>query len=686
MDFPQFNDPFYRESLHPLKPTAQQLRDKRYHPTVEAIHLVRCGDEAVPRQREAAALPRDGAIQVPVILGKPGDPNRHHPRPVAAEHAADEYSEFRTYAQHFLDLQLRIQQIRERSAIYPIWASDTPSVPVAISRKFIELNQQLFALKKCFVSPEEIMLDNTALIIQRFWRSVSRRRIMLLAANSIRSYHVRELSGVQRTLNSWMAQMEYADSRAQQLYYRSIARASKLSLRFWQKWAEREAVASNRNESRALEQLGRSREQRQRRFLRLWRDLAMGPRSWKALRDWRQSMIPVMKRELENHAKQIPLAYADLVSAYVAIRTHRSFMFNVFLAWNSKVHSKSLRQTVIERNAFVFYKRTLTGASFRSWITKVRKTKAFLQTPERWAKYVSLMRTRHRAKLARIRVIMARWHRRARNQRVLRQRTTFLRRRRMTTVFGGWRRTVERDRGLKMGAILVWKRMIQDPKIAAVRGWRTWALKRRARKTIRTELDESHTAWQNRRIVDGAFGLWQRRLAGHIGYHVGIELERKRWQLERTKQETQFLSALYARDREKITRIETELIEVTSQFVDREDEVAKLEELCTTWKIALHALKLEFMRLALIVEKCSTARQPKKRRFSNADWSERVSGDDRYGKEARTRLSMMQVSDRVIGKWERRNSDPDLTGDLKTVYMKPPLDEAVIALGPRLEM
>jgi hypothetical protein len=36
--------------------------------------------------------------------------------------------------------------------------------------------------------------------------------------------------------------------------------------------AERKTVVSSRNESRALEQ-------------RLWHDLAMGPRLWKALRD-----------------------------------------------------------------------------------------------------------------------------------------------------------------------------------------------------------------------------------------------------------------------------------------------------------------------------------------------------------------------------------------------------------------
>jgi hypothetical protein len=397
-------------------------------------------------------------------------------------------------------------------------------------------------------------------------------------------------------------------------------------------------------------------------------------------------MIPVMKRELENQGAPIPLAYTELVSAYVAIRAHRSFMFNVFLAWNSKVHSKSLRQTVIERNAFIFYKKRLTAGCLRLWITKVRKTKDFLQTPERWAKYIALTRTRHRAKLAWIRVIIAGWKRRARNQKMLRQRMAFRRKRTMTAVLGDWRRTVERHRGLRMAAIMVWKRQIQDPKVVAFRGWRIWALRKRARKTIRRELDESHTVWQNRRIMDNAFGKWQRRLAEQIRDHVEIELERKRWQLDQTKQATQFLSVLYARDREKITAIESELIDVTSQFVSREDEVSTLEELCTTWKIALHALKLEFMRLALIVEKCSTARQPKKRRFSNEDWRERVAGDDRYGKGAQTRLSMMRVSDRVIGKWERRNSDPDLSDELKAVYMKPPLDETVIALGPKLEM
>jgi hypothetical protein len=684
MEFPQINDPFYRESLRPLKPTAQQLRDKRYHATVEAIHGVRAGESSLIMA--PMRLPRDGAIRVPVILGQPGDPNRHHPRPIREDVHEEEYSEFRRYAQQFLDLQLRIEQIRGRSAIYPIWAGDTPSVPAAISRKFVELNQQLFALKKCFVSPEEIMLDNTAMVIQRFWRSVAQRRIFMLAAKSIHSYHMRELSSVHRTLNSWIAQMEYADSRAQQLCFKSISRVSKLSLRFWQKWSERESVITNRNEGRALEQLGRSREHRHRRLLQLWRDIAMGPRSWKALRDWRQSMIPVMKRELENQGVAIPLAYTELVSAYVAIRAHRSFLFNVFLAWNSKVHSKSLRQTVIERNAFLFHKRKLTSMSLRLWTSRVRKTKAFLQTPERWARYIGLARARHKAKLARIRVIVEKWHVHARNQTLLRQRLLHCRTTLLHAVFGGWQKIVERNRGLKLKAIMAWKRTIQDPKVIAFRGWRLWALKKHARRRVRNELDESHITWQCRRTMDRAFGTWQRRLAESVNHNVETDLEHKRWRLEQTKQETQLLSVLYSRDRDRITDIENRLIGVTSGFVATEDEVSRLEELCTTWKIALHAMKLEYMRLALIVEKCSTSVQPRRRRFSNEDWHDRVAGDDRYGNEGQTRLSMMQVSDRVIGKWERRNSDPDLSDDLKMVHVKPPLDEAIISLVPKLDL
>jgi hypothetical protein len=381
-EFPEFNNPFFRESLRPLKPTAQQLRDKRYHPTVEAVYFRRTEDPEL----QPGVLPPEGQIQVPIILGEPGDPNRHDPRLLVKDVVADEYADFRHYGEQYLELQLRIQQIRERSAVYPIWAADTPSLPNSISRKFNELNQQLFSLKKCFVSPEEIMLDNTATIIQRFWRAVSQRQLFRRALKSIHSYKLRELSSTHRVLNSWMAQMEYADSRAQQLNFRSISRVSKLALKYWQKWSEKEGVVTNRNETRANDQFSKILSRRSRVLLGAWKDIAMGPRSWKALRDWRQSMIPIMKPELETHTVQIPSSYLELVSAYVGLRSHRSFMFNFFLAWHAKYHSKGLRQTVIERNAIVFCKKRLTVWSFTEWITRVRKTKEYLKTPEKWAK------------------------------------------------------------------------------------------------------------------------------------------------------------------------------------------------------------------------------------------------------------------------------------------------------------
>jgi hypothetical protein len=40
----------------------------------------------------------------------------------------------------------------------------------------------------------------------------------------------------------------------------------------------------------------------------------------------------------------------------------------------------------------------------------------------------------------------------------------------------------------------------------------------------------------------------------------------------------------------------------------------------------------------------------------------------------------MHTSDRVIGTWKRRNSDPDLMSDTKLMEMKPPLDEMIVQL------
>lgn len=62
--------------------------------------------------------------------------------------------------------------------------------------------------------------------------------------------------------------MEYADSRAQQKNFRSIARASRVSLRYWQKWSEREAVITSRNEAKAAEQWNRIKYRRNLKILK----------------------------------------------------------------------------------------------------------------------------------------------------------------------------------------------------------------------------------------------------------------------------------------------------------------------------------------------------------------------------------------------------------------------------------
>jgi hypothetical protein len=271
-------------------------------------------------------------------------------------------------------------------------------------------------------------------------------------------------------------------------------------------------------------------------------------------------------------------------------------MFNFFLAWHSKVHSKSLRQTVIERNAFIFHKKKLTISSFKKWQARVRKTKAFLTTPERWEKYIALVRARHHAKRSRSTAIMRAWHIYAHDQSILRNRNQFNRRRLISRTFTGWRTTVLHHREMKIEAILRWKRAIQDPKIVALRAWRLWALKKRTSKMVGRDLDQSHEAWRNRFILERAFGTWQRRLAERENYLADVDLERRQWKLQASKHDTQLLSGLYTRDRDRIANIETELGEVTAQFVASEEEVSRLEEISTTWKIALHALKMELLR------------------------------------------------------------------------------------------
>ena len=122
LDFPIIDNPFYRESLHPLKPTAQQLNDRRYKPTVEAIYLRRSEHP----EFNPPVLPREGKIVVPVRDGKPGDPNRHPSREVKVEKKQDEFFDFQDFDRQYNELRLRIEAIRQKSKMYPIWANDNP--------------------------------------------------------------------------------------------------------------------------------------------------------------------------------------------------------------------------------------------------------------------------------------------------------------------------------------------------------------------------------------------------------------------------------------------------------------------------------------------------------------------------------------------------------------------------------
>jgi hypothetical protein len=411
-----------------------------------------------------------------------------------------------------------------------------------------------------------------------------------------------------------------------------------------------------------------------------WKDIAMGPRSWKALRDWRQSMIPIMKHELESRDVPVPNSYIDLVSTYVRLRAHKSFLFNFFLAWHAKYHSKGLRQTVIERNAYIFHKKRLTVWSLRLWLNRVRDTKAYLKTPEKWDKYIHLVRSQHMAEVRRTSVIVNRWHSYARGEALLKKREIQRKEKMLKSTFQGWQVVTIKHREMKMEAVMKWKMYIADPRIAVVRRWRLYALKRRTRKAVYEQLDESHRAWKQRVTMERLFGKWQRRMMEEKNKVRDLDLQRRHWKLQATKHETSLLSSLYAKEREKIAQIETELGDVTTNFVRSEEEVGKLEEISTTWKIALHALKMELLRLGLVIEKCGTAGVKKKRRMSSEDSRDRLNNDDRYGKEARTRLGAMHISDRVVGTWKRRNSDPDLASDEKLMEMKPPLDDIIVQL------
>ena len=675
LDFPIIDNPFYRESLHPLKPTAQQLNDRRYKPTVEAIYLRRSEHP----EFNPPVLPREGKIVLPVRDGKPGDPNRHPSREVKVEKKQDEFFDFQDFDRQYNELRLRIEAIRQKSKMYPIWANDSPQLPTSINRKFGDLNQQLFNLKKCFVSPEEIMLDNTASMIQKLVRSNLRKNIFRKALKAIASYKHRELTDVHRTLNSWVAQMEFADSRAQQFRFRGLSKVSKYASKQWLKWAEREAFLTNRIEAKAAEMAQKfSRAQNQNAAIQ-WKEIATGQRSRKAMAQWRTSMVPKMKQELEKTGRDAPSQYIPLVCAYIEMRTERSFLFNFFIAWHARYHSKSLRETVGDRNAALLFKKHVLTRTFKFWLVNVRQTKEFLGTKEKWDRYIALSRAQHSAHMSVVSGLVISWHKYARSRVIIRNRRKMLNKRLSKKSFRFWKDTTDRHRDMKLRAVEIWKRTIQDPKIAVFRQWHVYAIRKKTQHEMAHMLMDSSVQWHNRKMIEVSFAKWQMRFSMNKNSVAAKALEKKKWELQATKQATTVLSGQYAKEREKIAAIESNLGDITSQFIKTEDDITKLEEITTTWKIALHAMKMEYIRLATAVEQCATPQSKRRRRMSDEDVQTRLGEDDRYMQTARTRLSVLQTSDRVVGKWKRRNSDPEIDPD-QFIELKPPLDDSIIQL------
>ena len=90
-------------------------------------------------------------------------------------------------------------------------------------------------------------------------------------------------------------------------------------------------------------------------------------------------------------------------------------------------------------------------------------------------------------------------------------------------------------------------------------------------------------------------------------------------------------------------------------------------------------MKMELLCLSIAFQKCSPTQVHKRRRFSDEGY-DRLKNDDRYNQTTDSKLSLMKTSDRVIGRWERRNSDPDFDMNLDVVNLNPPLDETVVQL------
>lgn len=676
MDFPSIENPFFRDSLRPLRPTTRQLTDKRYKPTVEAIYLRRSEQ---PNLLTYTKLPPEGRAHMSFIHGKHGDQNRRSQKEVTIEEIPDEYTEFREYDRQFEELKNRIAAIRAKSEIYPVWAGDKPKLPNSIARKFSELAQQVFALKKCFVSPEEIMLDNTASIIQRFWRTQLARQRFRNAVRAIKEYRKRELAETYKALNSWLAQMEYADSKAQQFHYVGVAKVSKSAVKFWVKWAEREATVIKRYESKANDFCSKLTARRTKIALKQWKEVALGTRSRKAMQAWRKSMLPKMKMELEKAGTRVPGDYLSTVATYIEFKSQKSFMFNFFYAWHAQCHSKSSKEIVQTRSSNLLYKRKTTTKFFMAWLEGTRSIKRALGSKENWNKYIYLCRSHYSAFMAFIDSVVREWRKYAYCKLTLRRLVSRNSKKLLKSSFVGWNYTAQRYRTLKLNSIAMWKMYIQDPKIPLFRAWHVYAIERSTKRTVKNMLLESYNRWRNRNLCDTCFHKWQIRYVSERNFVASKKLEKRNWDLQSSKHNTSWLSSKYSMGKDKIKQIEDELGKVTSEFIETENEITKLEDTTTVWRIALHAMKMELSRSAISVQECSTPAPVKRRRLSDEYRRERISNDDRYTHGTTSLISQLKISDRVMSSWKRRNSDPDIDA-AELVDLKPSLDESILSL------
>ena len=273
----------------------------------------------------------------------------------------------------------------------------------------------------------------------------------------------------------------------------------------------------------------------------------------------------------------------------------------------------------------------------------MRQTKEFLGTKEKWIRYIALSRAQHSAHMSVVRELVSSWHMYARNRVILRKRRQQMNKRLSKLSFTFWKETTNRHRDMKLKVVEIWKRTIQDPKIAVFRQWQVYSIRKRTQHEMANKLMVSSMQWRNRKMLDTSFAKWQMRYSMNKNNIASKALEHKNWDLQTTKQATTVLSGQYAKEREKIAAIESNLGDITSQFIQTEDDITKLEEITTTWKIALHAMKMEYIRLATVVEQCSTPQSKRRRRMSDEDVISRLAEDDRYMQGSKSRLSVLKT-------------------------------------------